>query len=291
MKTCHSDYGIIQRIVLNPASNSFFSQEKIDDEFEPLNYLSKPSLATSIQEYQGFEEILLKSGIEALKIPHHTKASLDAIYCRDASLATDFGIILCRMGKAERSIEPEMQKEFYLQHDFKILGEIEAPGTVEGGDMCWLDEKTLAIGHTYRTNYEGIEQIKALLNPRGIDVFMVELPHFRGPKDVFHLMSVFSPVDKNKAVVYSPLMPIYFRNELLARNYQLIECPNEEFDTMGCNVLALAPSQCLVVDGNPVTKSRLEQAGCQVLTYQGEHISNPGCGGPTCLTRPLERKI
>ncbi|MHA7100684.1 dimethylarginine dimethylaminohydrolase family protein [Roseivirga pacifica] len=291
MKTAHSDYGKIARILINPAAHAFISQKKIDAEYTRLNYLDRPIIDGALSEYRAFENIIAKAGAEVMKLPQKDNTSIDAIYCRDASLATDFGVILCNMGKADRNIEPENQRAFFQSQGVEILGTIEAPGTVEGGDMCWLDEKTLAIGHTYRTNYSGIEQIKSFLEPKGIEVFVVELPHFRGPSDVFHLMSIISPIDKDLAVVYSPLMPIYFREALLKRNYRLVECPEEEFDSMGCNVLALAPSHCLTVEGNPITQERLVSAGCKVETYKGDNISNLGCGGPTCLTRPLERIV
>ena len=122
-----------------------------------------------------------------------------------------------------------------------------------------------------------------------IEVIVVELPHYKGKEDVFHLMSILSPIDKNLAVVYSPLMPIKFRNELLQRGFQLIEVPDNEFESMGCNVLALAPRDCLMVDGNPITKKLLENAGCKVFSYKGLEISVKGGGGPTCLTRPMKR--
>jgi len=193
------------------------------------------------------------------------------------------------MGKGERINEPKSHLEIYTQNNIPVLGIIEAPGTLEGGDVAWLDKKTLAVGHTYRTNPEGITQLKALLEPKGIEIIVVELPHYKGKNDVFHLMSILSPVDKDLAVVYSPLMPIKFRNELLDRGFELIEVPDEEFDSMGCNVLAIAPRQCLMVAGNPKTKQLLERTGCKVTTYKGEEISIKGGGGPTCLTRPMQR--
>jgi N-dimethylarginine dimethylaminohydrolase len=147
----------------------------------------------------------------------------------------------------------------------------------------------LAVGYSYRTNEAGIIQLKELLEPKGISVLVVDLPHYRGKEDVFHLMSILSPVDKDLAVVYSPLMPIKFRNELLKRGFQLIEVPEVEFDSMGCNVLAISPRECVMVEGNPITRGLLEKAGCRVTTYLGKEISVKGGGGPTCLTRPLVR--
>ena len=161
---------------------------------------------------------------------------------------------------------------------------------MEGGDVAWLNEKTLAVGLTYRTNVEGIRQLKNLLSPKGVEVIVVDLPHYKGIEDVFHLMSIFSPVDKNLAVVYSPLMPIRFRNLLLEIGYELVEVPEKEFESMGCNVLAIEPRKCIMVEGNPITQKALEKAGCQVYTYKGLEISIKGGGGPTCLTRPLKRR-
>ena len=147
----------------------------------------------------------------------------------------------------------------------------------------------LQLGFEGIYKVKGIEQLKALLEPKGIQVLVAELPHYKGPSDVFHLMSILSPVDKDLAAVYSALMPINFRNELLDRGFRFIEVPDEEFESMGCNVLAVAPGECLMVAGNPRTQQALELAGCKVPPYNGRHISVPGGGGPTCLTRPLLR--
>ncbi len=184
-----------------------------------------------------------------------------------------------------------LKKEHLKKWVYPILGTITEPGTLEGGDVAWLDEHTLAVGHTYRTNEEGIRQLTNLLKPLDIDVITVDLPHYKGPSDVFHLMSILSPVDRNLAVIFSPLMPIGFRNILKERGFELVEVPEEEFDTMGCNVLATAPRECLMVEGNPKTKMALEMAGCTVREFKGAEISVKGGGGPTCLTRPIYRYV
>lgn len=290
MKTCHSDYGLLKSVLLKPAKEAFHSQEKITQEWEALNYISPVDLKQSIHDYSTFQSHFESIGAQIFLLPA-SPSSLDSIYCRDAALATDFGLILCRMGKGARLSEPEAIAAYCKEKGIKVLGKVEAPGTCEGGDMCWLDEKTLAVGHTYRTNEEGIRQLREFLEPRGIEVLQVELPHFRGPSDVFHLMSVISPLDKDLAMVYSPLMPIHFRKELIKRGFTLVECPEEEFDSMGCNVLALSPRNCLMVKGNPVSATRLKSEGCAVIEYDGQEISQKGCGGPTCLSRPLEREI
>lgn len=287
--THHSEYGTLRSLFLKRAKDALFSDDLISEQWHKLNYQGRPVFNKAVAEYAYFESMLSDRDIELDFFPSEDKLTMDSMYCRDASIATDFGMILCNMGKADRVNEPGSQKKAYQLQGIPILGEIISPGTLEGGDVAWLNENTLAVGHSYRTNPEGIRQLKELLEPRGIQVLVVDLPHFKGPNDVFHLMSIISPVDKDLAVVYSPLMPIKFRNELQAMGYELVEVPEEEFETLGCNVLALAPRKCLVVHGNPKTCELMLKAGCEVLEYVGEHISIMGGGGPTCLTRPLLR--
>ncbi len=215
---------------------------------------------------------------------------MDSIYVRDAAVVCDRGVILCRMGKALRSGEPAAQTAAFRGLGLTILGTIQPPGKLEGGDVAWLDERTLAVGHGYRTNDSGIAQLREFLGDSIDELITVPLPHWRGPNDVFHLMSMISPVDRDLAVVYSPLMPVPFRELLLERGFTLVEVPDKEFESMGANVLALGPRRCLMVAGNPVTRARLEAAGAEVLEYEGSEISLKGGGGPTCLTRPIRRK-
>jgi N-dimethylarginine dimethylaminohydrolase len=288
--TYHSEYLKLESVFIKPAKNAFVSEKLLEAQWQELHYLSRPNFEDSLKEYENFEKAIQKNGALIQQFPFDDKVTIDSIYCRDAAIATDFGMIICNMGKSGRLNEPEAQRQTYINHSIPILGRIEAPGTLEGGDVAWLDDKTLALGHSYRTNEEGILQLKKMLKPKGIEVLVAELPHYKGPSDVFHLMSILSPVDKDLAVVYSPLMPIQFRNELLRRNFQLLEVPEEEFESMGCNILAIAPRDCLMVDGNPKTQKLLEQAGCSVKVYKGENISVKGGGGPTCLTRPLLRR-
>jgi N-dimethylarginine dimethylaminohydrolase len=289
--TRHSEYLKLASVYLKSANNSFLSEEELSEHWETLQYLSKPNFKKSLEEYAAFQTFFREKNISTCSFPINKKTKIDSIYCRDASIATDFGIIICNMGKQGRIHEPYAQLEAYKMNNINILGEIKFPGTLEGGDVAWLDQNTLAVGHTYRTNEEGISQLKGLLQPKGIEIIVVELPHYKGESDVFHLMSILSPVDKNLAVVYSPLMPIKFRNELLERGFQLVEVPEQEFDSMGCNVLAVAPRDCLMVAGNPITRKLLEDAGASVHIYEGNEISVKGGGGPTCLTRPIDRII
>lgn len=287
--SAHSEFGKLKSVFIKKASAAFIDDAHISKHWEALNYLSKPDINKALEEYAAFEQLFKDNGTEILYLPADDTVNMDSIYCRDAAIATKQGMIICNMGKAGRKNEPLAEQKAFESNGIPVLGVIKAPGTIEGGDVAWLDENTLAIGHTYRTNEEGIKQITALLEPIGVKVITVPMPHYKGPSDVFHLMSVLSPVDHNVAVVYSPLIPIVFRNELINRGYELVEVPDEEFDSMGCNVLAIAPRVCLMVKGNPITKARLEKAGCTVFEYEGAEISVKGGGGPTCLTRPIDR--
>ena len=289
--TSHSEYLPLVSVFLKTATDAFVDEVKLKTEWESLNFLSKPNLLESKIEYIAFETIFKTAGIDIKYFSMDEQLSLDSMYCRDASIATDYGMLICTMGKQARQIEPQSQRKAFERNGIPVLGTIQAPGTLEGGDVAWLNKKTLAVGHTYRTNLEGIRQLKALLSPHGVEVIVADLPHYKGVQDVFHLMSILSPVDKDLAVVYSPLMPIRFRNLLLDMDYNLVEVPEDEFESMGCNVLAIGPRKCIMVEGNPKTQAALEKAGCEVFTYKGQEISVKGGGGPTCLTRPLKRLV
>ncbi len=289
--TCQSEYGTLQSVFIKKATDAFVNQTTIASQWKELNFLGEPDFLIAQNEYHHFEKILRTNNTKIKHFEKDASVTMDSIYCRDASIATDKGMILCTMGKTGRVNEPAAAAKIYKEQGISILGEIKSPGTVEGGDVAWLDQKTLAVGRTYRTNEEGIRQLRELLAPDGIEILEVQLPHYKGPSDVFHLMSIFSPVDKDLAVVYSPLMPIVFRDELITRGYKFVEVPEYEFESMGCNVLAIAPRQCVMVKGNDVTKSRLLETGCTVIEYDGQEISYKGGGGPTCLTRPMWRRV
>lgn len=241
------------------------------------------------REHAAFRGLLEEAGAEVVLAGPDAPGLLDAIFAYDPSLIIDAGAVLLRPGKALRLPEVALHEATYRELGIPIAGRIEAPGTVEGGDTLWLDPRTLAVGRGYRTNDEGIRQLRAILAPAGVDVLTVDLPHWRGPGECLHLMSFISPVAERLAVVYLPLMAAPFVMTLRARGWDVIEAPDEEFDRHGCNVLALAPRRVLVCDGSPTTRGRLERAGCEVMVYAGDEISHNRAGGPTCLTRPLLR--
>lgn len=284
-----SEVGRITRLVVKHARDAFTGADALAREWEALHFTSMPDFTRAVDEYDRFLELLSRSGAEIHALPPDAGAGLDSIYVRDASVVCGRGVILCRMGKAARASEPAAQHAAFAVRGISIAGAIQAPGTLEGGDVVWLDDRTIAVGRGYRTNDAGLAQLREILGDSIDELIVVPLVHWRGPGDVFHLMSVISPVDRDLAVVYSPLMPVPFRERLLERGYRFVEVPDEEFDTMGANVLAIAPRRCVMLAGNPRTRTALERAGADVLEYEGREISLKGGGGPTCLTRPVER--
>lgn len=202
---------------------------------------------------------------------------------------TSKGAIYFPMGKALRSQERLATEEFLKQQGVPTLGYITAPGKMEGGDVLWIDEKTVAIGRGYRTNDEGIRQFKELTKDIIDEYIIVPMPHGDGEEACLHMMSIISFVDTDKAVVYSKYMPVFFREYLIDRGVILIECNDEEYDYLGTNLLALEPGKCILIKGCPDIQKKIEDAGVTVYTYEGKELSYRGTGGPTCLTCPVLR--
>ena len=238
------------------------------------------------QEHEDFCTLLEEAGAEVVLTQSPVDGNPDSIYTYDAALVTDAGAILLRPGKEIRRAEVPAIAADLERAGVPEAGRIEAPGLAEGGDFCWLDEHTLLAGRGYRTNDEGIAQLRRLLPDAEIVAF--DLPHWHGRGEVMHLLSVLSPLDADLVVAYPPLLPVRLTELLEQRGIEIVSVPDEEFETLGSNVLALAPRIGLAVEGNPKTRRRLERAGVEVRVYRGEELSK-GDGGPTCLTRPLLR--
>jgi N-dimethylarginine dimethylaminohydrolase len=284
-----SDILPLRSVLLKHARDAFVDQPTLDASWENLAYLARPDFAAAVTEYEAFRVLLTELGAEVHMAPADPETGPDSVYVRDSAVICDRGAILCNMGKPARDTEPTATERALRSASVPIVGRITGSGRLEGGDVAWIDDRNVAVGLGYRTNAVGIRQLRALLGSEVDRVVPVPLPHWHGPEDVFHLMSMYSPVDHDLAVVYSPLLPVPFRQLLLKKGYELVEVPEEEFESMGCNVLAVAPRKCVVVEGNPVTRRRLEAAGAEVHEYKGREISMKGGGGPTCLTRPLVR--
>jgi N-dimethylarginine dimethylaminohydrolase len=284
-----SEVTALRRLVVKAPDHAVREAADIAEEARALSFTATPNLDQAREEHEAFLRLVGGAGAELLRLPRVDEVGLDSIYTRDASVASPRGMILASMGKAARGGEPAAQARAFAAWGIPVAGIIQPPGRLEGGDVLWLDDRIVAVGRGYRTNAAGIAQFRAILGDTIDELIEVPLPHWRGPSDVFHLMSIISPVDHRLAVVYAPLMPVPFRERLSDLGFTFVEVPDAEFASMGANVLTLAPRDCVMLAGNPRTRERLEQAGVRVRTYEGREISIKGGGGPTCLTRPVAR--
>ena len=287
---CQDMTSTIRRVLIKSPENAYKNQVNIDSQYQDLNYFGKPDFVRSLEDYESFRSILKKSGVEIHDLPADDITSLDSIYTHDPCLISNSGVVLCSMGKILRKKEPEMISKYFKSLNIPIIGKISAPGKLEGGDIVWIDNRTVAVGVGYRSNLEGIAQLKEILSGDVDEVIPVHLPHWTGPSDCLHLMSNISPINRDLFLVYSKLLPVSFREYLLDRGIKLLEVPDDEYESMGCNVLAIAPKKVIMIEGNDVTKNLLEKEGVDVSTYPGLEISYKGAGGPTCLTRPFLRE-
>ncbi len=284
-----SDTGQLRRVILKHPRDAWASQEALAEQWRSLNYLAQPDLPAALEDYDRFAGALESAGVDLLFLPADPDTGADSLYPRDTAVICERGAILCSMGKDARRGEPAAVGRFFESIGIEVIAEVGGGGLLEGGDVVWLGPRLLAAGQGYRTNAEGIRQLREALGDAVDEVITVPLPHWHGPGDVFHLMSMISPLDSDLAIVYSPLLPVPFRQRLLELGIGLVEVAETEFATQGCNVLALAPRVALLTDRNPLTRQRLEAAGVDVVVYPGAEISIKGGGGPTCLTRTLER--
>ena len=259
------------------------------DDPKRWHYTARPDLDSAQQEHDALTEILRRAGAEVIYHDEPQPDRADAIYVFDPTLLTDKGAIILRMGKHLRRGEEDAMARRLETLGVPILYRLHGEAVAEGGDLLWVDHDTLAAGVGFRTNVEGIRQLEEGLSPIGVTVIPVELPYYTGPEACLHLLSLISIVDHDLAVVYAPLLSVPFWQYLQAQGFRLVEVPETEFETMGPNVLALAPGQCLMLEGNPITQQRLIDAGCEVQTYRGNEISLKAEGGATCLTRPVLR--
>jgi N-dimethylarginine dimethylaminohydrolase len=286
---CTTEIEEIKSLLLKHPREGFGDQLSIDRQWKDLNYLDRPIHEGVCAEYELFLSLLREHIPQINFLPFHPKTGLDSIYIRDPLIITEQGAILGNMGKTQRKDEPKAIAETLEKLNIPVLGSITGSGTIEAGDVILIDEKTVAVGLGYRTNQEGIHQFQSLIRKFVTEIMVVHLPHWNGPNDILHLMSIISPIDHDLAVVYSRLMPVSFREWLINRGFKLLEVPDSEYQSMACNILALAPRKCIMIAGNPKTRKLLEEEGVDVQEFSGEELCKKGGGGPTCLTRPLYR--
>jgi dimethylargininase len=254
--------------------------------WQMCGWRNKPDAAAIVREHEAFCSLLSDAGAEVVLAESPAEGNPDAIYTYDPALVANGGALLLNPGKECRRGEPAALAEDFERIGLPVAGRLEPGEHAEGGDCCWLDERSLLVGRGYRTNDAGIEALRRLLPD--VDILVFDLPHWRGRDEVMHLLSLLSPLAPDLVVAYPPLLPTRLAELLEEREIEIVEVPGEEFDSMGANVLALAPRVALAVDGNPETRRRMEAAGVEVQVYEGTELSK-GDGGPTCLTRPVLR--
>lgn len=262
----------------------------VSGDWTEANWSQAPDPVALERQHEEFVELLTELGV-GVELLDSLPDQLDACYVRDPVVVLDAGTVVLRAAKPVRRREGK-----FLAADLERLGVPSAavltePALADGGDLIWLDQDTMAVGRSYRTNQDGIRQLRELLSEQGTRVISYDLAHDQGPSRVLHLMSVISPIADDMAVVYTPLAPVALMEDLAERGVRVIEVPPEEYLTIGCNILAVRPGVLVMCDGNPETRRRLEAAGCEVHTYSSSEISVKGEGGPTCLTLPLLRGL
>jgi N-dimethylarginine dimethylaminohydrolase len=277
---CQSMTGRLERVLVRPPLPEDAAA------WREYGWRAAPDPARAAAEHEAFRAILEEAGAEVV-VSDHDRGNPDAIYTYDPTLVGDAGAVLLRPGKEGRLGEPAATVPALERAGVPVAARLEAPARAEGGDTLWLDGRTLLAGHGYRTDAAGIAALEAAFP--GVEVIWFDLPHHHGAAEVMHLMSLISPLDADLALVYPALAPVRLLELLAERGIRTVEVPDEEFESMGSNVLALAPRVALALEGNDETRRRLERAGVEVLVYRGDEISRKGDGGPTCLTRPLKR--
>jgi len=259
------------------------------DRWRELGFLHVPDFTSEQSQHEELCRQLESAGAEVFHLPPASDLTLDAVYTHDPSLATDRGLIGLNPGKSNRIPEAPRHVEFCGSLGIPLAGLVRPPGKAEAGDMVWLDPTMLLIGQGYRTNAEGIAQMRDLLQPHGVQVVAAPLPHGSGPSACLHLMSLMSLLDEHTALVDLPWLAVETVELLKSRGYTLIEIDYSERETLACNVLSLGNKRLLALDENKNTNQKLRQSGFDVRTFRGSELCINGGGGPTCLTRPLLR--
>jgi N-dimethylarginine dimethylaminohydrolase len=285
----HSMTGELRRVVVCPPRNAGWDASDKAEAWRELGFQHAPDFAAAQREHEVFGRLLEEAGAEVVSLPPAESLTLDAVYAHDASLATDFGLILMNPGKRSRVPEPQAHADLCRQLGIPIFGEIRLPGTAESGDVVWLDSQTLLVGDGYRTNKAGIEQMRAMIAAKNIEVISAPLPYGRGPSACLHLMSLMSMLDEQTILIDLPWVAVETVELLKTRGFHFLEIEASERETLACNVLALGKKRLIAIEQNAKTNQRMRDAGFDVRTFPGAELCVNGGGGPTCLTRPLLR--
>jgi N-dimethylarginine dimethylaminohydrolase len=291
--------GDLKGVLVCPPLHAGWGDGKKTAVWHQLGFHHAPNFRVAQAQHESLCRLLKEAGAEVIELAgngelnatrQNDSLTLDAVYTHDASLPTGHGLILMRPGKSTRIPEAEAQAARCGSLGMAVLGSIAAPGCTEAGDIVWLDRQTLLVGRGYRTNRDGIEQLRSLLAPKGIEVISAPLPYGPGPSACLHLMSLMSMLDERTILVDLPCLAVETVELLRGREFALIEVDYLERDTLACNVLSLGSKRLIALEENSRTNRRLRDAGFDVGTFPGSELCINGSGGPTCLTRPLIRK-
>jgi N-dimethylarginine dimethylaminohydrolase len=285
----HSMVGRLRRVLVCSPRAAGWDQSSNADRWRELGFLHAPNFAVAQAQHEELCLQLESVGAEVFHLRAAADLSLDAVYTHDPSLTSDYGLIALHPGKPNRIPESQRHAEFCQNVGIPTMGRIQPPGKTEAGDMVWLDSTTLLIGHGYRSNADGIAQMRSLFQPHRVEVLSAPLPHGTGPSACLHLMSLMSLLDEQTVLVDLPWLAVETIELLQSRGYRLLKIEHSERDTLACNVLSLGENRLLALADNPKTNQKLRQAGFDVRTFPGSELCVNGGGGPTCLTRPLLR--
>ena len=213
--------------------------------------------------------------------------SPDLVYTFDPLLVTDRGAIPLRPGKPNRLGEPAVLEAWTRggRHPDRRAGS-RRPGRSRAATRSGCGRTCSASGGRCGPTTTGARQLADLV---GGDVRIFDVPYWRGPAELIHLMSVISPVADDLAVVYLPLLPVGLWALLGELGIRLVEVPDDEFPTLGCNVLAVRPGVVILAEGNPGPPPRSPRPAARSTPIRPPRSGSTAPGGPTCMTRPILR--
>lgn len=241
-----------------------------------------PNLALLQEQHHAMSDILKKEGIELQYLVDPSYYWTNLTFTRDVALMTPKGAILTRFAMYFHQGDTFYTQKLLAENNIPILGAIQGNGTVEGGSFSMLDPHTAIVGRSVRVNDAGIEQLRTLLSYQNIELIVVDMPAY-----YIHLDEAFVPIDKNKALVSTFILPHWFLHKLQEKGYDLIETDRDD-PMLTNNCLALEPGKVLFSAKGLKTMKNLEKAGVDVIPVDISEINKLG-GGIHCSTLPLHR--
>lgn len=226
------------------------------------------------------------------------------LFMRDLAVITSDGAIISNMQYAARSVEPAVIRSILEELGIKILCEIKPPGTLEGGDVLFLDKNTMLVSSGQRTNEEGIRQLKEAWFKEGRTLVKVPIGTARAS---MHLDTVLGIISETCVCAYLPSMgevtnywmqdsnpnenTLSMEEFLGARNVKVIDVTLREQFNMTCNALMVEPDKKIICYDRCFKDSLfyLEERQVELVTLYLPQLFIGG-GGPHCMTLELERE-